>query len=94
MLSLFVQHIWSAIGLYLGNSKLCRMSMKLAGNLYSQTNICLQASNDTVLYSWKSDLNTSLAALELLSGLARIPIPEQGKQLLCHKNITVKVKVI
>ena len=32
------------------------------------------------LTSWKSDLNTSLAALELLSGLARIPIPEQGEQ--------------
>ena len=33
-----------------------------------------------LISSWKSDLNTSLAALELLSGLARINIPEQGKE--------------
>ena len=28
---------------------------------------------------FQSDLNTSLAALELLSGLAKIHIPEQGR---------------
>ena len=39
------------------------------------------------LISWKSDLNTSLAALELLSGLARIPIPEQGEYNWCHQMI-------
>ena len=31
-----------------------------------------------LISSWKSDLATSLAALELLRGLARINIPEQG----------------
>ena len=49
----------------------------------------MYAFNDASLTSWKSDLNTSLAALELLSGLARIPIPEQGEQLFCHNNIKV-----
>ena len=39
--------------------------------------------HDLFLISWKSDLNTSLAALELLSGLARIPIPEQGEYNWC-----------
>ena len=32
-----------------------------------------------LISSWKSDLNTSLAALELLSGLARIHIAQQGQ---------------
>lgn len=32
-----------------------------------------------LISSWKTDLNVSLAALELLSGLARIHIKEQGK---------------
>ena len=31
-----------------------------------------------LISSWKSDLNTSLAALELLGGLARIQVPDQG----------------
>jgi len=34
-----------------------------------------------LISSWKSDLNTSLAALEMLSGLARINIPEQARKL-------------
>lgn len=32
-----------------------------------------------LISTWKSDLNVSLAALELLSGLARIQIRESGK---------------
>ena len=43
--------------------------------------------HDLFLISWKSDLNTSLAALELLSGLARIPIPEQGEYNWCHQML-------
>jgi len=39
-----------------------------------------------LISSWKSDLNTSLAALELLSGLARIPIPEQDA-LECKRAV-------
>lgn len=31
---------------------------------------------------WKMDLNVSLAALEFLSGLARIRIREMGKNIL------------
>ena len=31
-----------------------------------------------LISSWKSDLNTSLAALELLGGLARTEIPKRG----------------
>jgi hypothetical protein len=31
-----------------------------------------------LISSWKTDLNVSLAALELLSGLARIHIKESG----------------
>jgi hypothetical protein len=34
-----------------------------------------------LISSWKADLNTSLAALEMLTGLARIHIPDQGQ---CH----------
>ena len=30
-----------------------------------------------LISSWKTDLNTSLAALELLNGLARISLPSQ-----------------
>ena len=58
----------------------------------SQTDSLLEKSAVTILLifyrcvrliarlisSWKSDLNTSLAALEMLSGLARIQIPDQG----------------
>lgn len=32
-----------------------------------------------LISSWKTDLNVSLAALELLSGLAKIHIKESGK---------------
>lgn len=32
-----------------------------------------------LISSWKSDLNISLAALELLMGLARVHIKETGK---------------
>ncbi len=32
-----------------------------------------------LISSWKADLNTSLAALEMLTGLARIHIPDQGQ---------------
>ena len=42
-----------------------------------------------LISSWKSDLNTSLAALELLSGLARINIAQQGQirsKLLLNDN--------
>lgn len=31
-----------------------------------------------LISSWKSDVNVSLAGLELLSGLARLSIAEQG----------------
>ncbi|XP_071742896.1 ral GTPase-activating protein subunit beta isoform X26 [Lepeophtheirus salmonis] len=34
-----------------------------------------------LISSWKSDLSTSLAALELLAGLARIKIPDQARKL-------------
>ena len=50
--------------------------------------------------SWKSDLNTSLAALELLSGLARIPIPEQGinhqfvMRILCGGLVLIKCTLL
>ena len=40
-----------------------------------------------LISSWKSDLATSLAALELLRGLARINIPEQGLILFESFNI-------
>ena len=40
-----------------------------------------------LISSWKSDLNTSLAALEMLSGLARIHIPEQGTIRLLELSI-------
>ena len=43
--------------------------------------------HDLFFISWKSDLNTSLAALELLSGLARIPIPEQGEYNKYHQML-------
>jgi len=39
-----------------------------------------------LISSWKSDLNTSLAALEMLSGLARIHIPEQDA-LECKRAV-------
>jgi len=39
-----------------------------------------------LISSWKSDLNTSLAALEMLSGLARINIPEQDA-LECKRAV-------
>jgi hypothetical protein len=39
-----------------------------------------------LISSWKSDLNTSLAALELLSGLASIHIPEQDA-LECKRAV-------
>jgi hypothetical protein len=32
-----------------------------------------------LISSWKTDLNVSLAALELLSGLARMQIKDSGK---------------
>lgn len=34
-----------------------------------------------LISSWKTDLNVSLAALELLSGLARMNIKDSGKQI-------------
>ena len=40
-----------------------------------------------LISSWKTDLNTSLAALELLSGLARIHISEQGN----YKPVSLSV---
>ena len=40
-----------------------------------------------LISAWKTDLNTSLAALELLSGLARIQIPDQGNNNLVVTSI-------
>jgi hypothetical protein len=34
-----------------------------------------------LISSWKTDLNVSLAALELLSGLARMHIKDSGKKM-------------
>jgi hypothetical protein len=34
-----------------------------------------------LISSWKTDLNVSLAALELLSGLARMHIKESGREI-------------
>ena len=39
-----------------------------------------------LISSWKSDLNTSLAALELLGGLARTEIPKRGA-LECKRTV-------
>ena len=44
-----------------------------------------------LISSWKSDLNVSLAALELLSGLARIHIKESGKMKLGFVSLFVRV---
>lgn len=40
-----------------------------------------------LISSWKADLNISLAALEFLTGLARIKIPEVGT--CCYKLLYV-----
>jgi len=39
-----------------------------------------------LISSWKSDLNISLAALELLMGLARVHIKETGNTFLISYN--------
>lgn len=43
-----------------------------------------------LISSWKSDLNISLAALELLMGLARVHIKETGNIILCYSDYIQK----
>lgn len=40
-----------------------------------------------LISSWKGDLNVSLAALELLAGLARTPIRDTGKLSLSQNRV-------
>ena len=45
-----------------------------------------------LISSWKTDLNSSLAALELLQGLARTKLLEKGKIIkIYYNNITSEI---
>jgi hypothetical protein len=44
-----------------------------------------------LISSWKTDLNVSLAALELLSGLARMHIKDSGEKS-CEKSENFEIK--
>lgn len=45
-----------------------------------------------LISSWKTDLNVSLAALELLCGLARMHIKDSGKLFL--RNLTATLSFV